>query len=193
MHKATRPRWDIFCQVIDNFGDIGVTWRLARQLAREHHIDVTLWVDELDAFCTLESTAQRIDMQVFDGVTIRRWSTPLPPCDAADVVIEAFACELPACYLASMKARAVPPHWINLEYLSAEQWVEDCHLLRSVSPATGLGKTFFFPGFTAKTGGLIREGALDAEHASFSDPIVRKPFLSKIGVTRLPFTSTSRV
>ena len=22
-------RWDIFCNVIDNFGDIGVCWRLA--------------------------------------------------------------------------------------------------------------------------------------------------------------------
>ncbi|WP_187492385.1 elongation factor P maturation arginine rhamnosyltransferase EarP, partial [Pantoea agglomerans] len=22
--------WDIFCTVVDNYGDIGVTWRLAR-------------------------------------------------------------------------------------------------------------------------------------------------------------------
>ena len=27
-----RVTWDIFCSVVDNFGDIGVTWRLARQL-----------------------------------------------------------------------------------------------------------------------------------------------------------------
>ncbi|WP_157072023.1 elongation factor P maturation arginine rhamnosyltransferase EarP, partial [Cupriavidus sp. HPC(L)] len=39
--------WDIFCTVIDNFGDIGVCWRLARQLAQEHGHAVRLWVDDL--------------------------------------------------------------------------------------------------------------------------------------------------
>ncbi|MDB5979507.1 MAG: hypothetical protein JWQ69_522 [Pseudomonas sp.] len=43
-------RWDIFCTVVDNFGDIGVTWRLARQLVAEHAVDVRLWVDDLRAF-----------------------------------------------------------------------------------------------------------------------------------------------
>ena len=40
-------RWDIFCSVVDNFGDIGVCWRLARQLAAEHAANVRLWVDDL--------------------------------------------------------------------------------------------------------------------------------------------------
>ena len=26
--------WDMFCRVIDNYGDIGVCWRLAADLAR---------------------------------------------------------------------------------------------------------------------------------------------------------------
>jgi hypothetical protein len=30
--------WDIFCCVVDNFGDIGVTWRLARQLEQEGRV-----------------------------------------------------------------------------------------------------------------------------------------------------------
>ncbi len=38
---------DIFCAVVDNYGDIGVCWRLARQLAHEHGMTVRLWVDDL--------------------------------------------------------------------------------------------------------------------------------------------------
>jgi hypothetical protein len=41
--------WDIFCRVIDNYGDIGVCWRLARQLANEYPYQIRLWVDELAA------------------------------------------------------------------------------------------------------------------------------------------------
>ena len=44
---AMRPHWDIFCRVIDNYGDIGVCWRLARQLANEFGQTVRLWVDDL--------------------------------------------------------------------------------------------------------------------------------------------------
>ncbi len=44
---ASTSRWDIFARVVDNFGDAGVCWRLARQLAAEHALDVTLWQDDL--------------------------------------------------------------------------------------------------------------------------------------------------
>ncbi len=37
---------DIFCAVVDNYGDIGVCWRLARQLAHEHNLEMRLWVDD---------------------------------------------------------------------------------------------------------------------------------------------------
>ncbi|HET9045379.1 MAG TPA: elongation factor P maturation arginine rhamnosyltransferase EarP, partial [Casimicrobiaceae bacterium] len=40
-------RWDVFCKVVDNFGDAGVCWRLARQLVAEHDLAVTLWIDVL--------------------------------------------------------------------------------------------------------------------------------------------------
>ena len=33
--------WDIFCQVIDNHGDVGVCWRLARELAARGHTVTT--------------------------------------------------------------------------------------------------------------------------------------------------------
>ncbi|GAB3625228.1 elongation factor P maturation arginine rhamnosyltransferase EarP [Pandoraea terrae] len=159
-------RCDIFCTVVDNYGDIGVCWRLARQFAREHGWQVRLWVDDLKSFARLrpEIDADRA-AQTFDGVDVRRWGAPFAECAPAEVVIEAFACNVPDPYLRAMQAQKTagkPPAWINLEYLSAEDWVGDCHLQRSVHPQLGLAKTFFFPGFTAKTGGLARENDLFA-------------------------------
>jgi uncharacterized repeat protein (TIGR03837 family) len=162
------PRWDLFCKIVDNLGDIGVCWRLAQQLAFEYGADVRLWVDDLKSFSILcpavstTATEQRIG-----PIMVRHWSLDFPAVDAADVVIEAFACELPENYIAAMAARTVPPVWINLEYLSAEAWVEDCHLLASPHPRLPLTKYFFFPGFTSKTGGLLRENDLLAQRFSF--------------------------
>ncbi len=76
----------------------------------------------------------------------------MPP--RGGVVIEAFACDLPPAYEAAMAGRGCL--WINLEYLSAESWVEGCHGLPSPQ-ANGVPKFFFFPGFTPATGGLLRE------------------------------------
>jgi uncharacterized repeat protein (TIGR03837 family) len=56
--------------------------------------------------------------------------------------------------------------WINLEYLSAEDYVERSHGLPSPQP-NGLVKWFFFPGFTDRTGGLLREPGLMQERAAF--------------------------
>ncbi|MBP9714189.1 MAG: elongation factor P maturation arginine rhamnosyltransferase EarP [Sterolibacterium sp.] len=163
-----RKRWDIFCTVIDNYGDIGVCWRFARQLVAEHGFLVRLWVDDLASFQPL---CPELDIdgaeQMIQGVCLRHWPAQparLSVTDAAavvaDVVIEAFACELPPAYLTAMAAQSHQPVWINLEYLSAEQWVADCHGLASPHPQLPLTKHFFFPGFTASTGGLLREAGL---------------------------------
>lgn len=152
-------RWDIFCRVIDNFGDIGVCWRLARQLAAEYGFSVRLWVDDLVSLRTLcHAVATGLDQQSAQGVEIRWWPDIFPEVEPADVVIEAFACELPPNYLVAMVQK--PPVWINLEYLSAEPWVEDFHLKPSPHPLLPLTKFFFFPGFTGNTGGLLRESYL---------------------------------
>ena len=165
------PRWDIFCTVVDNFGDIGVCWRLAQQLADEHSADVRLWVDNLERFaCLCPSVKTDANAQQVGAVDVRRWDADfaaVEATDVADVVIEAFACEIPAPYIAAMKQRSVPPVWINLEYLSAEEWVEGCHLLKSPQSGSRLAKRFFFPGFTAGTGGLLRERGLLAARAAF--------------------------
>ena len=102
-------RLDIFCVVVDNFGDIGVCWRLARQLAAEHGCLVRLWVDELVAFSRLcPEIALNQPVQVCSGVEIRPWQPDFPDVEPADVVIEAFACDLPAGYVAAMARRQVP-------------------------------------------------------------------------------------
>ena len=175
-------RWDIFCRVVDNFGDIGTCWRLAQQLAGEYEVDVRLWVDRLDCFSIL-CPAVAIDAakQRVGPIEVFHWSPDFPAVDVADVVIEAFACEIPQSYLAAMAQRIVAPVWLNLEYLSAEAWVDDCHLLTSPHPRFPLTKTFFFPGFTSRTGGLLREGDLLSTRDAF-DVEASTSFWKSVGV-----------
>lgn len=153
--------WDIFCTVVDNYGDIGASWRLARQLAAEHGLQVRLWVDGLASFQKIcPDIVLGQESQYRRGVEVRWWREPFPMVRAADVVVEAFACNPPASYVAAMAVREPKPAWINLEFLSAESWVRGCHALPSPHPFLPLVKYFFFPGFVAGTGGLLAERGL---------------------------------
>ena len=175
-------RWDIFCSVVDNFGDIGTCWRLARQLADEYEADVRLWVDNLETFaCLCPAISTVAATQHVGPIEVRRWQSDFPIVDIADVVIEAFACDLPETYIAAMAQRAVAPVWINLEYLSAEAWVEGCHLLTSPHSTLPLTKTFFFPGFTNGTGGLLQERDLLADRAAF-DSVAAAEIWDRVGI-----------
>jgi len=166
--QSMRKNWDIFCRVIDNYGDIGVCWRLARQLVSEHDVAVRLWVDDL---ASLQALCPGIDVdcdqQHLAEIDVCRWHAAFPHVLPADVVIEAFACELPAGYLQAMSGCAIAPVWINLEYLSAESWIEGCHALASPHPNLPLVKHFFFPGFTPRSGGLLRERELLSARSVF--------------------------
>lgn len=182
-----KASWDIFCSVVDNYGDIGVTWRLARQLVAEHQCVVRLWVDDLRAF---ERLCPHIDpglsIQAEEGVDVRHWPAEWPCVPAADVVIAAFACQLPPAYMEAMAQRDRLPLWLNLDYLSAEDWVTGCHGLPSVK-YKGVQKYFFFPGFQPGTGGLLREaGLLERRRAFQQDPLSRQTFLAGLGVFPLP-------
>lgn len=181
-----KARWDIFCAVVDNYGDIGVTWRLARQLVAEHDAVVRLWVDDLAALRRLCPQADCLAAhQVLEGVDVCHWPVDWQPVQPGDVVIEAFACHLPAAFISAMAAQPRKPLWLNLEYLSAEDWVGGCHGLPSPQ-AGGLQKFFFFPGFTAQTGGLLREGDLLARRRAFqANPAARVAFLAGLGVQLL--------
>lgn len=179
---------DLFCRVVDNYGDIGVCWRLARQLAGEHGVAVRLVVDDLASFrriCAAVDSAA--ETQHLEGVTVRRWHDGMVLQDVADAVIEAFGCALPQPYLEAMAARKTPPVWINLEYLSAEEWVAGCHGLPSPHSQLPLTKYFFFPGFDAGSGGLLAEAGLEQRRAAFAaDPQQQAAFLAGLGVHPAP-------
>lgn len=173
-NKDNQLTYWLFCKVIDNFGDIGVCWRLARQLCNEHNINVVLWVDDLLTFKKISpSISVDLDEQNIEGITVVHWSDEkkylitnkltnekLIP----DVLIETFACDLPEALQQWAGQNKVL--WLNLEYLSAESWVEQMHLMPSPQ-ALGNIKYFFFPGFSEKTGGLLREQNLVSRREAF--------------------------
>jgi uncharacterized repeat protein (TIGR03837 family) len=170
---APSLRWDVFCRVVDNFGDAGVCWRLARQLAREHGLAVTLWIDDVASLARFAPglSPQHAD-QACAGVRVRRIAAPFRPESALpDVVVEGFGCGLPEPYVEAMAAQAKPPVWVVLEYLSAEPWIDASHGLPSPHPRFALTRWFWFPGFTPRSGGLLREdGLLAARDAFRGDP-----------------------
>lgn len=185
---STSLQWDIFCNVIDNYGDIGVSWRIARQLAKEFGQQVRLWVDDLASFkkiCPCIDLNEEI--QVISAVEIHAWKSEIPNYQAGDIVIEAFGCKLPQNIEQAIAAKQPGTKWLLLEYLSAENWVESCHALPSIHPQLGVPKYFFFPGFSEKTGGLPRESTLAVERKRYiDDPEARSHFLARLGVSLLP-------
>ena len=163
--------WDIFCRVIDNHGDLGVCWRLACQLATQGDA-VRLWVDDGAALRWMAPAGHEgvslIDWSDADAVRVAAAAAP------PDVLIEAFGCdpapELIARFARFAGAGSQKHAWINLEYLSAEPYVERLHRLPSPvfrGPGEGLTKHFFYPGFTPATGGLLREPDLPERQAVF--------------------------
>ena len=189
---------DIFCKVVDNYGDIGVCWRLARQLANEHGLAVRLWVDDLGSFAKLCPEADAAaEKQQCRGVEVRLWSKSFPVVQPAHLVIEAFACKLPQSYIEAMAKIAnqsdQKPVWINLEYLSAEDWVESHHKLPSPHPNLPLVKYFFFPGFTKQTGGLLLERDLLKRRDAFQgDAVQQRAFWRSIGM-EMPAADTLKI
>jgi uncharacterized repeat protein (TIGR03837 family) len=155
--------WDIFCRVIDNFGDIGVTWRLAAELGRRGQ-SVRLWIDDGRALAWMAPGGA-------PGVQVLAWTDDPLELAPGGVVVEAFGCAPPDRFVARMAAARPTPVWINLEYLSAEPYVERSHGLASPQfsgPGAGLGKWFFYPGFTPRTGGLLQCNLDDAAMADRS-------------------------
>lgn len=189
----SKPLWDIFCTVIDNHGDLGVCWRLARQLADADQ-SVRLWVDDATALSWMAPDASWLELhtQLPDKppevlrkpqpcIQVLAWeqandASGLGPLRPADVWVEAFGCKLPDAFVAHFVAHAAATHtaqpvWINLEYLSAENWVPRMHNMPSPvmsGPAKGWTKTFFYPGFNPDTGGLLRETGLLERQQKFA-------------------------
>lgn len=182
----------MFCSVIDNFGDIGICWRLSRQLVAEHGCQVWLVVDDLHSFTRICPQVVYTEVhQRINGVDILLWQSAVPPqtlLTAAELCgvqlcIEALACTVPAEFLNAL-ARANPQAlWLNLEYLTAEDWASGCHGLPSPQAGINLKKYFFFPGFTADVGGLLRESEVVASgRALQQDAVARAAAWQQLGL-----------
>jgi uncharacterized repeat protein (TIGR03837 family) len=173
---------DIFCEVIDNFGDAGVSWRLARALtARE--LLVRLWINDLSSLKRLQpSVNEHLAEQALDGFQVIAWNDQTEmDYQPAELVIEAFACRLSDAMLVRMAEAKPTPAWINLEYLSAESWAVQSHGLPSPHPRLPLRQYFFFPGFVSESGGLLREDKLMQARAAF-DTESRAEFLKNLEI-----------
>ena len=152
---------DMFCRVIDNYGDAGVSWRLAQMLAKEYDWAVRLIIDDAAVLSAIAPTAKAEVAPVKAGsVTVCDWiedgsDVPFRPWDgqAADVVIELFSCRLPDAYEAAIARRfeTSPCAVFALDYLTAEKYAEEGNGLPSPHPRYGYDKTFLFPGFSEKT------------------------------------------
>ena len=173
---------DIFCEVIDNFGDAGVSWRLARALTARG-LSVRLWINDLSCLQRLRpSVDERLTEQVVDGFQIIAWNDQTElNYQPAELVIEAFACRLSDAMLDRMAKASPIPVWINLEYLSAESWAMQSHGLPSPHPRLPLTQYFFFPGFKSESGGLLREDGLIQARAAFNTKS-RSIFLKNLGI-----------
>lgn len=184
MRHTKSNRWDIFCKIVDNYGDIGVCWRLSQQLAHEHNLTIRLLIDDMaSAKKIITSLDISKQSQLINGVQVCVWPSlkNTATADAADVVLETFSCELPDFYLQQMVQK--DSIWINLEYLSAEKWVSDFHAKPSPQATLAITKHYFFPGFKDDTGGLIRERELITERNIFTNSKEKQfQFWQKIGI-----------
>ena len=173
---------DIFCEVIDNYGDAGVSWRLARALT-VRGLSVRLWINNLSCLQRLQPSVNvYLTEQALDGFQVIAWNDQTElNYQPAELVIEAFACRLSDAMLDRMADANPTPAWINLEYLSAESWAVQSHGLPSPHPRLPLTQYFFFPGFVPESGGLIREDKLMQARAAF-DSESRTKFVKNLEI-----------
>ena len=108
-----RRQWDIFCKVIDNYGDLGVAWRLAKDLATRGQA-VRLWVDDASALAWMAPGGAL-------GVDLMAWPAPgqsFEQLTSGDVLVEAFGCDIPEAFIAQAWQRhaagAAPPCWTRM-------------------------------------------------------------------------------
>ena len=178
---------DILCKVVDNYGDIGVAYRLARALSEAPGAPrLRLVVDDLRAFSLLEPAVDPTRaVQSVRGWTLLAWAGPDGATagayeaayrgDPAVAVIECFACGRPD-WLEDMLFGAAggrPKTIVNLEYLSAEPYADEFHRMPSLTRSPAVRKHIFMPGFTAATGGLILDGAFMAALRRYGEPSAR--------------------
>lgn len=181
---------DIFCEIIDNFGDIGVVYRLAKELKLRYgaEVEIRVILNRLEEFLAMAQEASDVPHQKFKDITYATYeyvSENIKSFKTADVIIEAFGCKIPEEYLEiAYKESSL---LINLEYLSAEGWVEDFHLNESMLGAPKLKKFFFMPGFTERSGGIIIDTPFEKtiKRVRENKDFYLKKYLEKSGIENL--------
>ena len=214
----------ILCKVVDNFGDIGFVYRLAKNLVQLNpQREIRIAVDNLAAFNKIES---RVDpalaeqvlevacadslqaqecagkagnegkpktaaetksvgkpknggrLRIFDAtnaaVCAREW-TKKP----ARVILECFQCGRPDWLEALLFDGVTRALIINIDYLTAEDYAEEFHRLKSGTRSPLVRKVNFMPGFTAKTGGLILDAAAETACKPKNAPATENGFITK--------------
>lgn len=150
---------DIFCEIIDNYGDIGVVYRTAKELQKIFpKSKIRAFLNKLDEFKKINSQVLDLPSQNIDGIEYITFDYLRDNANellTAQVIIEAFGCQIPEEYMEIAYDNS--ELLINLEYLSAEDWIEDFHLQSSPLGRGKLKKVFFMPGFTEKSGGVIAD------------------------------------
>lgn len=150
---------DIFCEIIDNYGDIGVVYRTAKELQKIFpKSKIRVFLNRLDEFKKINSQVLDLPSQNIDGIEYITFDYLRDNANellTAQVIIEAFGCQIPEEYMEIAYDNS--ELLINLEYLSAEDWIEDFHLQSSPLGRGKLKKVFFMPGFTEKSGGVITD------------------------------------
>lgn len=184
---------ELLCKVVDNFGDIGVAYRLARSLSElPEPPNLRLVVDDLKSFRALDPAIDpAAGRQLVHGFEVLRWD--LPPGSPAlasyrdrppALVVECFACGRPD-WLEAMLfgAEAGPSLILDLEHLTAEPYAAEFHRMPSLTRSSRVRKAMFLPGFSAGTGGLIVDRAFAAsQEAALRDPSAsRRALLSALG------------
>ncbi len=154
----------VLCKVVDNFGDIGVVFRLCRALSElKKNLEIRLVVSNLDSFVKISKGIDSTKtFQEFRGWKVFDWNDSAlckkefsknPP----EFILECFQCGRPEW----LEELLFSPQFnlnvqiVNVEYLTAESWADDFHLLKSGTRSAKIKKINFMPGFTKKTGGLI--------------------------------------
>ena len=170
----------ILCKVVDNFGDIGVAWRMAKrfvELAKKENLEIiekiNLSVDGLSSFNKIENSIDITQsFQTVKDVCVYDWNC-YDVCykifsqnDGKKLafIIECFQCGRPdwmeKILFQDKLQRTV--QIVMIDYLTAEKYAEDFHKLMSLTRSAKVQKVNFMPGFSDKTGGLIIEDKWEA-------------------------------
>ena len=154
----------ILCKVVDNFGDIGFVYRLARSLTDLcQKLKLRIIADNLKSFSLLCPEIDPLkDEQNVNGWQIFNWNAEItclkefrknPP----KIILECFQCGRPEWLETLLFTEKIPniAQIIMIDYLIAEPYAETFHKLQSLTRSAKVRKVNFMPGFTEKTGGLI--------------------------------------